>query len=147
MWPTTPSATSPRRVTGKASPTITTTPNITTGICGTSETLKDTATLSGGDDPTGTITFTLYSPSGTLLDTETVTVSGDGTYTTPKGYSLPSNAAAGTYQWDASYSGNSDNNARHRRQRHDGAGVVSRACGQRPVRVHSRSGAARKASR
>ena len=101
----------PETVTGKASPTITTTPSTTTGVCGTSETLKDTATLSGGDDPTGTITFTLYSPSGTLLDTETVTVSGDGTYTTPNGYTLPANAATGTYQWDASYSGDSNNNA------------------------------------
>ncbi len=35
-------------------------------------TLMDTATLSGGDDPAGSITFTLYSPSDTLLDTETV---------------------------------------------------------------------------
>ncbi len=95
----------------KASPTITTTPSTTTGMCGTSETLKDTATLSGGYDPTGTITFTLYSPSDTLLDTETVTVNGDGTYSTPKGYTLPSNAAAGTYQWDASYSGDNYNNA------------------------------------
>ncbi len=61
--------------------------------------------------PTGTITFTLYSPSDTLLDTETVTVNGDGTYGTPKGYSLSAYPAAGTYQWDASYSGDKNNNA------------------------------------
>ena len=97
-------------VVGLASPTITTTPNTTTGTCGTSETLKDTAMLSGGDAPTGTITFTLYSPSGTLLDTATVSVSGDGSYTSA-GYSLPTTAAAGTYQWDASYNGNTDNSA------------------------------------
>ena len=98
-------------VVGLANPTITTRPSTTSATCGTSVTLMDTATLSGGDDPTGSITFTLYSPSDTLLDTETVTVNGDGTYSTPKGYTLPSNAAAGTYQWDASYSGNAYNNA------------------------------------
>ena len=76
-----------------ASPSITTTPNTTSGMCGTSETLKDTATIAGAYDPTGTITFTLYSPNDTLLDTETVTINGDGTYSTPRGYSLPSNPA------------------------------------------------------
>ena len=45
-------------------------------------TLKDTAVLSGGYYETGTITFTLYQGS-TLVDTETVTVTGNGTYTTP----------------------------------------------------------------
>ena len=74
--------------------------------------LKDTAALAGGDDPTGTITFTLYNPSGTLVDTETVTVNGDGTYTTPKGYTLPTTGSVtGTYQWDATYSGDTNNNA------------------------------------
>ena len=71
-------------MTGKASPSIATTPSTTAGMCGTSETLKDTATLSGGDGPTGTITFTLYGPNGHALDTATVTVNGDGTYTTPR---------------------------------------------------------------
>ena len=36
--------------------------------------------LSGGYYETGTITFTLYDGS-TLVDTETVTVSGNGSYT------------------------------------------------------------------
>ena len=72
--------------------------------------LKDSAVLASGYAPTGTITFTLYSPSDTLLDTETVTVNGDGTYSTPAGYALPSNAAAGTYQWDASYASANGNN-------------------------------------
>src|SRR5262249_17036388 len=58
-----------------ASPTLTTTPNLTTVTLGTSAvTLQDTATLSGGYNPTGTITFTLYQGS-TLVHTETVTVS------------------------------------------------------------------------
>jgi parallel beta-helix repeat protein len=93
-----------------ASPSITTTPNTTTGMCGTSETLKDTATLAGAYNPAGTITFTLYSPNDTVLDTETMTVNGDGTYSTPRGYSLPTNPAPGTYQWDASCSGDKNNN-------------------------------------
>ena len=38
-----------------------------------------------------------------------MTVNGDGTYTTPKGYSLPSNAAVGVYQWDATYTGDGNN--------------------------------------
>jgi hypothetical protein len=86
-----------------ASPTITTTPggNVTTG-------LTDTATLSGGYSETGTIVFTLYSPSNTLVDTETVTVSGNGNYTTPSGY-VPT--IAGTYEWDATYSGDANNNS------------------------------------
>ena len=65
-------------------------------------TLKDTAVLSGGYYETGTITFTLYLGS-TMVDTETVTVSGNGTYTTPTGYTLPTTGTVtGTYQWDAS---------------------------------------------
>jgi Bacterial Ig-like domain (group 3)/MBG domain (YGX type)/Right handed beta helix region len=94
----------------RASPTISTRPSTTSATCGSSVTLMDTATLCGGYGPTGTITFTLYSPSSALLDTETVRVNGDGTYNTPLGYKLPSNAAAGTYQWDAAYSGDADNN-------------------------------------
>ena len=78
----------------KASSTLSTTPTPTLVPLGTATCLTDTATLSGGFKETGTITFTLYSPSGTLLDTETVTVNGDGSYTTPKGYSLSANAAA-----------------------------------------------------
>ena len=78
-------------------------------------TLKDTATLSGGYNPTGTITFTLYNPNGTLVDTVTVTVSGDGSYTTPTGYTLPTTGTVtGTYQWDASYSGDKQQQRGHR---------------------------------
>jgi Ca2+-binding RTX toxin-like protein len=42
------------------------------------------------------------------VDTETATVKGNGTYTTPTGY-LP--RAAGTYQWVASYGGDPRNHA------------------------------------
>jgi hypothetical protein len=96
----------------KSSPTITTTPNTTSVTLGTtSTTLKDSATLAGGSSPTGTITFTLYLGSS-LLDTETVAVNGNGTYTTPTGYTLPtSGTVAGTYQWNAAYTGDSNNHS------------------------------------
>jgi uncharacterized repeat protein (TIGR01451 family) len=96
----------------KAIPTITTTPNPATVTLGTHPvTLTDSATLSGGYRPTGTITFSLFHNGGTTpVDTETVTVNGNGTYTTPGGFRLPTTGAVtGTYQWDASYSGNANN--------------------------------------
>ncbi len=76
-------------------------------------TLTDTAILAGGYHPTGTITFTLFYNGGTTpVDTETVTVSGNGTYTTPTGYTLPTTGTVtGTYQWNATYSGDTGNNS------------------------------------
>ena len=72
----------------------------TSGPLGTN--LKNTATLTGGYQPTGTVTFRLYSPSqtactGTPQHTETVSVNGAGTYTTPTGYAAN---ARGTWRWD-----------------------------------------------
>jgi hypothetical protein len=96
-----------------ASPTITTTPNVTSVTLGTSSvTLKDTADLEGGYHPTGTITFTLFLNGGaTPVDTETIAVSDNGLYTTPAGFTLPTaGGVTGTYQWDATYSGDSNNN-------------------------------------
>src|SRR5262249_60401575 len=76
-----------------------------------SVTLNDTAVLQGGVNPTGTIMFTLVAPGGATVDSETVTVHGNGPYTTPTGFTLPSNAAAtGTYHWDGSYTRDSNNN-------------------------------------
>jgi len=69
-------------------------------------TLTDTATLSGDNNPTGSITFFLTDPSSSVVDIETVTVNGNGDYTTPNGFS-PS--VAGTYMWSASYSGDVNN--------------------------------------
>ncbi len=100
-------------VVNAASPTIGTTanPTIVTLDSSGSPTLNDSATLSGGFDPIGTITFTLYSPANTVIDTETATVNGNGTYGTPTGFTLPIDAAPGTYQWLASYGGDGNNNA------------------------------------
>ena len=96
-----------------ASSTITTAPNPTTVTLGATAPpiMTDTATLSGGFSPTGTITFTLFYNGGTTpVDTEMVAVTGNGTYTTPAGFTLPtSGTVTGTYQWDATYSGDTNN--------------------------------------
>ena len=97
-----------------ASPTLTTTPSPTTvKLSANLVTLTDSATLSGGNLPTGSITFTLFQNGGpTPVDTETVAVSGNGTYATPAGFTLPTTGTVtGTYQWDASYSGDGSNGA------------------------------------
>ena len=44
------------------------------------------------------------------VDSETVNANGDGTYTTLTGYTLPTPARTGTYQWVVSYSGDGNNN-------------------------------------
>ena len=72
--------------------------------------ISDSATLSGGVDPTGTITFDLYGPDdatcdGPVVFTESVTVSGNGTY----GPVTFTPDDAGTYHWIASYSGDASN--------------------------------------
>ena len=89
----------------KASPSINTAAGGTI-IVGSGSKLTDTAVLSGGNSPTGSITFKLTAPGGSVVDTETVSVSGDGTYSTPTGY-VPT--APGNYVWSATYSGDSKN--------------------------------------
>lgn len=74
--------------------------------------IYDTATLSGGNAPTGTITFNLYAPSdstcaGAPVFTSLVPVSGNGSYTSASFTS----AAIGTYRWIANYSGDANNAA------------------------------------
>jgi hypothetical protein len=90
------------------SPTISTTPGGSVAI-GNGAKLTDSATLSGSNAATGSITFKLYGPDGTsVVDTESAPVNGDGTYSTPNGF-VPS--AAGKYQWVASYSGDVHNHS------------------------------------
>ncbi len=78
----------------------------------TAQQIHDSATLSGGIAPTGTITFDLYGPrqpgcTGHPLFTSRVPVNGNGTYN-----SEPFTAtAAGTYRWVAHYSGDASNHA------------------------------------
>jgi hypothetical protein len=71
-------------------------------------TLSDSVTVTGGNKPTGTVTFDLYnnsSASGTPLFTDTETLSG-GTATS-NGYVA---TAVGTDYWVVTYNGNARNN-------------------------------------
>jgi hypothetical protein len=98
----------------KASPTLLTSSNPQgTFYAGTSAPiLQDSAVLSQGYRETGTITFTLfYSGHSVPVDTEVVMVSGNGTYTTPKGYTLPNATVTGLYFWAATYGGDGNNDA------------------------------------
>ena len=90
---------------------LTTSPNLTTVTLGAAAppVLTDTADLEGGFNPTGNITFELFQGS-TLVHTEMVAVSGNGAYTTPIGFTLPtSGTVAGAYQWVAVYGGDGNN--------------------------------------
>ncbi len=94
-----------------ANPTIVTSVSPSTVTLGGSQVAAtDTAALSGGISPTGTITFTIYyanaTCNGTPVFTSTVTVNGNGNY-----HSEPfTPTAIGAYQWVASYSGDGRNN-------------------------------------
>jgi hypothetical protein len=74
--------------------------------------VTDTATLSGGANPTGSITFRLYGPddatcaSTPVFTSNAITVNGNGTYVSAPGYVPP---APGTYRWIATYSGDAGN--------------------------------------
>ena len=92
----------------KANPTLSTQASPSVLLGGP---VYDTATLSGGNAPTGTITFRLYGPdnatcSGAPAFTTTATVAGNGSY--PSASFTP--AATGTYRWTAAYSGDVKNN-------------------------------------
>src|SRR5262249_6901458 len=94
-----------------ASPALRTFPNPNTVALGpNAATLTDTALLVNGYNSTGTITLTLVAPSGGTVDTEMVPVNGNGLYRTPSGFTLPSSGAeTRPYQWNAVYSGDSNN--------------------------------------
>jgi hypothetical protein len=89
--------------TTKAQPGISTTPSAG-GPIGTA--INDSASVTGGYSPTGTVTFRLYAPSDATCDSAAIftdtqnlgVVSGD--YTT---------AAVGTYHWKATYNGDANN--------------------------------------
>ena len=75
-------------------------------------TITDTAHLTGGSSPTGTISYSIFAPGDTTCATPLTpptgnTVSGAGDYT-----SGPFTATAiGTYRWKASYSGDANHPA------------------------------------
>ena len=81
-------------------------PNVT--LSNSSVTLSDSATLTGGSNPTGNIVFTLSGPGGFSF-TETDTVNGDGTY--DASLTLPTTGTVvGTYSWTAIYTPGDANN-------------------------------------
>jgi hypothetical protein len=89
-----------------ATPTLSTTAS---GDVALGEAIHDTALLSGGSSPTGTITFNLYLASdttcSTVLNSGTVPVNGNGSYDSP----AVTPPDAGAYQWVATYSGDAGN--------------------------------------
>ncbi|MFO1284217.1 MAG: IPTL-CTERM sorting domain-containing protein [Burkholderiales bacterium] len=94
-----------------ATPTLVTqtTPNVFLGTP-----ITDTATLSGGVNPTGSITFNLYGPNDAtcanapVFTSNAVTVNGNGAYVSTPSYTP---LVEGTYRWIASYTGDGNNNA------------------------------------
>jgi hypothetical protein len=74
--------------------------------------ISDTASLTGGNDPTGTITFRLYGPDdadclSAPVFSSSATVIGSGYY--QSGSHVPT--AIGTYRWRVNYSGDQNNRA------------------------------------
>jgi hypothetical protein len=107
----------------------TATPSVSTSLSASSivqgGSVTDTATITGGNNPTGTITFDVYSGStsssctGTPAYTQTVTLpTASATF--------GSGLAAGPYEVQATYSGDANN-----------AGPVSSPCGSEPLTVTS----------
>jgi len=92
----------------KLSPTVVTHASASVEVGGS---ISDTATLAGGFNPTGTITFKLYGPNdatcATVIATSTKTVNGSGDYVSDPF----TTATAGTYRWIANYGGDGYNNA------------------------------------
>ncbi len=90
-----------------ATPTLTT--DAVAGLVG--GTIHDVAHLTGGANPSGKITWNVYASSDSSCATPlnssaiSVPVSGDGDYTSPNF----SPTAAGSYQWVATYSGDTNN--------------------------------------
>jgi hypothetical protein len=88
----------------KASPTISTQASAG-GMVGTP--VRDVATLAGGSNPTGTVTFRLFSDPNCQNQVFTSTNAVAGA-TATSGDFTPT--AAGTYHWTAVYSGDANNN-------------------------------------
>ena len=107
---------------GKHSTSLKSTPSAG-GVTGT--VIWDTVKVSDGVDPSGTITFSLYSPSdgscsGPAIFTSTIAMLADGT---ARSASFSGTKAAGTYEWIAVYSGDANN-----------AGSNDK-CGDEPVHI------------
>jgi uncharacterized repeat protein (TIGR01451 family) len=90
----------------KASPAISTvaSPGGTVGTV----TVTDTATVSGGFNPTGSVTFRLFSDSGCATQVSTSAVALTGATATSAAHTP---TTAGTYYWTAVYAGDTLNNS------------------------------------
>ena len=109
-----------------ASPSMTTTPSLVLSAVN-----NDSATLSGGFNPTGTLTFKLFKDSATCVAasqiyTQTVNVSGNGQYSTSNtGVAQETNITANTtFYWTVAYSGDANN------------GTASSACGTESAQIN-----------
>ncbi|HEY5197816.1 MAG TPA: hypothetical protein VIJ51_12405, partial [Solirubrobacteraceae bacterium] len=96
-------------LTPKAGPAVSTSAS---GPVAPNGAISDTATLTGGTSPTGTMTFQIFGPNDATCSaapafTTSVPVSGNGTYSSTA-FAAPS---PGTYRFVASYSGDSGNAA------------------------------------
>jgi uncharacterized repeat protein (TIGR01451 family) len=105
----------PAHISNCPTPTIATQTSVTTPMnVGQTETVGDTATLTGGNNPTGNVSFQLYSDA--TCQTAVAGVSGTAT---PNGSGvaafLPGKSftptQAGTYYWGVSFAGDNQNNA------------------------------------
>ena len=108
----------------KATPKLTTDPSA--GGIVSLVVLNDSAILAEGTSPGGSITFNLYDPShtdcsGSPAYTETVQLSGDGSYETMNSRPAPT---SGTWSWTAVYRGDDNNNS------------VSSGCSQETVSMN-----------
>lgn len=98
-------------VVSKADPALVTQAASATWSSGTSPSIHDVATLSGGFHPTGTIAFSAFGPddaacAGTATFTSVKPAAGNGEYTSDS-FAF---AEEGTYRWVVTYSGDANNN-------------------------------------
>ena len=105
----------------QAVPTIVTAATPTGGPIGTS--ISDTATVSGGHTPSGTVTFHLYAPGDTTCTTAVFTSSDRPLSAGSATSGAFSSAVVGTYEWTATYGGDTNNTS------------VSSVCGAEPVAI------------
>lgn len=115
---TSPCGSEPVDVT-KATPSIATTPS---GSVPAGGNVADSATLTGGFSPGGSVDFTLYAPGDTTCKTPIATRTGTLTGGTASSGSVTV-GAGGTYNWVAAYGGDANNNS------------VTSPCGSEPVTV------------
>ena len=95
----------------KASPSFATQASPTTSIVvGTATTVGDTATFTGGYNPSGSVTFALYSDATCLTAVSGVSGS-DNIASSSASYSASwTPTVIGTYYWKVNYAGDSNNN-------------------------------------